>query len=185
MIIGNAIYLGGTPLPSLNNPASTSDILDGKEAIDGQGQKLTGSLVHYEPIYQELVTTVGDANLKDILDSIPVRLKWKISTFRFWATGSTAASAGATSFNNLFATHSMQTYIGREYYVSGNVAPDTTVSGKGAQNLTRIVIATDGRVTLSVGRIMGGNGTKVYFAESPSTIFDNKYVSPYQLWGAS
>lgn len=35
----------GTPLPPLTDPASASDILDGKEAIDGQGQKLTGTLV--------------------------------------------------------------------------------------------------------------------------------------------
>lgn len=33
----------GTPLPPLTDPASASDILDGKEAIDGQGQVLTGT----------------------------------------------------------------------------------------------------------------------------------------------
>ena len=33
------------PLPSLSDPASASDILNGKEAIDGQGQKITGTLV--------------------------------------------------------------------------------------------------------------------------------------------
>lgn len=36
---------GGTPLPSLTDPATASDILDGKEAIDGQGQVLTGTFI--------------------------------------------------------------------------------------------------------------------------------------------
>lgn len=35
----------GTPLPTLTNPAAAGDILLHKEAIDGNGDKLTGSLV--------------------------------------------------------------------------------------------------------------------------------------------
>lgn len=34
----------GTPLPTLTTPAAAGDILSGKEAIDGQGSKLTGRL---------------------------------------------------------------------------------------------------------------------------------------------
>ena len=34
-----------TPLPTLTSPAAAADILAGKEAIDGDGDKLTGSLV--------------------------------------------------------------------------------------------------------------------------------------------
>lgn len=36
---------GGVTLPSLSNPASASDILSGKEAIDGTGNKMTGTIV--------------------------------------------------------------------------------------------------------------------------------------------
>lgn len=35
---------GGVTLPSLTNPASESDILSGKEAIDGSGNKMTGTI---------------------------------------------------------------------------------------------------------------------------------------------
>lgn len=35
---------GGVALPSLANPASASDILSGKEAIDGSGNKITGTI---------------------------------------------------------------------------------------------------------------------------------------------
>ena len=34
---------GGATLPTLSNPASASDILSGKEAIDGNGNKITGT----------------------------------------------------------------------------------------------------------------------------------------------
>ena len=40
----DGIQTGGD-LPELTNPASASDILDGKEAIDGNGDKITGTLV--------------------------------------------------------------------------------------------------------------------------------------------
>jgi hypothetical protein len=35
---------GGVELPELTNPASTSDILNGKEAIDGDGNVITGTI---------------------------------------------------------------------------------------------------------------------------------------------
>lgn len=35
---------GGVILPSLNNPASDADILSGKEAIDGEGNVITGTI---------------------------------------------------------------------------------------------------------------------------------------------
>ena len=35
---------GGVILPSLTNPASESDILSGKEAIDSSGNKITGTI---------------------------------------------------------------------------------------------------------------------------------------------
>lgn len=35
---------GGVTLPELTNPASTSDILSGKEAIDGEGNIITGTI---------------------------------------------------------------------------------------------------------------------------------------------
>ena len=35
---------GGVALPTLNNPAAASDILSGKEAIDGDGNKMTGTI---------------------------------------------------------------------------------------------------------------------------------------------
>ena len=62
----------GTPLPALTDPASASDILDGKEAIDGQGQVLTGTLVPpvdtganglYKAMIEENVTEIVDEGL--------------------------------------------------------------------------------------------------------------------------
>jgi len=41
---GKAGGSGGTVLPTLDNPASATDILSGKEAIDGEGNKITGSI---------------------------------------------------------------------------------------------------------------------------------------------
>lgn len=41
---GKASNSGGTILPTLDNPAAASDILSGKEAIDGSGNKITGSI---------------------------------------------------------------------------------------------------------------------------------------------
>ena len=35
---------GGVELPSLSNPAGAADILSGKEAIDGEGNKITGTI---------------------------------------------------------------------------------------------------------------------------------------------
>ena len=35
---------GGVTLPELSNPASASDILSGKEAINGNGEKITGTI---------------------------------------------------------------------------------------------------------------------------------------------
>ena len=48
MIIGNAIYLGGAPLPELTNPAVAGDIRYGKQSIDGDGEVLTGTIPDYE-----------------------------------------------------------------------------------------------------------------------------------------
>jgi len=62
----------GTPLPALTDPASASDILDGKEAIDGQGQVLTGTLVPpvdtganglYKAMIQGEITSINDSTL--------------------------------------------------------------------------------------------------------------------------
>lgn len=62
----------GTPLPALTDPASASDILDGKEAIDGQGQVLTGTLVPptdtganglYKSMLENNVTEIADSGL--------------------------------------------------------------------------------------------------------------------------
>lgn len=41
---GKAGNPGGVVLPKLNNPASASDILSGKEAINGSGNKITGTI---------------------------------------------------------------------------------------------------------------------------------------------
>jgi len=41
---GKASASGGVTLPTLDNPASASDILSGKEAIDGSGTKITGTI---------------------------------------------------------------------------------------------------------------------------------------------
>ena len=41
---GKAGASGGVVLPTLSNPASTSDILSGKEAINGSGNKITGTI---------------------------------------------------------------------------------------------------------------------------------------------
>lgn len=41
---GKASNSGGVVLPTLNNPASASDILSGKEAINGSGNKITGTI---------------------------------------------------------------------------------------------------------------------------------------------
>lgn len=41
---GKASNPGGVVLPKLNNPASASDILSGKEAINGSGNKITGTI---------------------------------------------------------------------------------------------------------------------------------------------
>ena len=41
---GKASGSGGVVLPTLSNPASTSDILKGKEAINGSGNKITGTI---------------------------------------------------------------------------------------------------------------------------------------------
>ena len=42
--INNLPEAGGINLPELTTPASTSDIMEGKEAIDADGNKLTGTL---------------------------------------------------------------------------------------------------------------------------------------------
>ena len=39
----------GVPLPQLTDPAAADDILAGKEAIDGNGNKISGSLQCYDP----------------------------------------------------------------------------------------------------------------------------------------
>lgn len=41
---GKASGTGGTILPTLSNPATASDILASKEAIDGSGNKITGTI---------------------------------------------------------------------------------------------------------------------------------------------
>ena len=41
---GKASNPGGVTLPTLDNPATGSDILSGKEAIDGSGNKITGNI---------------------------------------------------------------------------------------------------------------------------------------------
>lgn len=41
---GKASNSGGVVLPTLSNPASASDILSGKEAINGSGNKITGTI---------------------------------------------------------------------------------------------------------------------------------------------
>lgn len=48
MIIGNAIYLGGTSLPELTSPAVAGDIRYGKQSIDGDGEVLVGTIPDYE-----------------------------------------------------------------------------------------------------------------------------------------
>jgi hypothetical protein len=41
----------GVVLPTLSNPASASDILMGKDAIDASGEKITGSIETFDGSY--------------------------------------------------------------------------------------------------------------------------------------
>lgn len=76
-VVGNlATAIGtistGTPLPTLTNPAAAGDILLHKEAIDGQGSKLTGTLeicdsISVDEVYQpsQGVASMQVASTKD------------------------------------------------------------------------------------------------------------------------
>ena len=78
MIIGNAIYLGGAPLPELTNPASASDILNGKEVIlpdaNDQPVKVTGT---YEEPY-EWTLAVKSISLQNTSATLPKKSVFNI-----------------------------------------------------------------------------------------------------------
>ncbi|MBQ6808469.1 MAG: hypothetical protein IJP07_04830, partial [Firmicutes bacterium] len=55
---------GGSSLPRLSNPAAASHILQGREAIDGKGNKISGSIISkaaatYVPGFEAQVIPAG------------------------------------------------------------------------------------------------------------------------------
>lgn len=136
---------GGVTLPSLSNPASASDIISGKEAIDGSGNKMTGT-----------IATKTSSNLTVSEATVTVPAGYYASN----ATKSVSTGSAKTP----------ATTITKNPSISIDSAGKITASVSGTQNVTPTVTAgyvssgTAGTVTVS------GSATKQLTTQAAKTI---------------
>jgi hypothetical protein len=142
---GKAAGSGGVTLPELTNPASTSDILSGKEAIDGSGNKITGTIV---------TKTSSNLSASGATVTVPAGY-YKSNATKSVATGSAKTPATTVTKNPTISVSS-----------SGLI----TASVSGTQNVTPTVSAgyvssgTAGTITVS------GSATKQLTTQAAKTI---------------
>jgi hypothetical protein len=142
---GKAGGSGGVTLPTLTNPASTSDILSGKEAIDGEGNKITGT-----------IATKTASNLSASGATVTVPAGYYASN----ATKSVATGSAKTPATTITKNPTI------------SVAPSglITASVSGTQNVTPTVTAgyvssgTAGTITV------GGSATKQLTTQAAKTV---------------
>jgi hypothetical protein len=142
---GKAAGSGGTTLPTLTNPASESDILTGKEAIDGEGNVVTGT-----------IETKTSSNLTVSGSTVTVPAGYYASQ----ATKSVASGSAKTP----------ATTITKNPSISVDANGKITASVSGTQNVTPTVSAgyvssgTAGTITVS------GSATKQLTTQAAKTI---------------
>lgn len=160
---GKASGGGGTILPSLSNPASASDILSGKEAIDGSGNKITGS-----------IATVTQAT-----PSVSIDANGKITATATQSAG--YVSAGTKSGTKQLTTQaaktitpstSSQTAVAKNVYTTGVVTVGAipsnyedvgTETSAYTAKLTSLETAITALETELAGKASGGGGSSEVF----------------------
>lgn len=136
---------GGVTLPELTNPASTSDILSGKEAIDGDGNVITGTIA---------TKTSSDLIASGATVTVPAGY-YASNTSKSVASGSAKTPA---------------TTITKTPTISVNSSGLITAAVSGTQNITPTVSAgyvssgTAGTITVS------GSATKQLTTQAAKTI---------------
>jgi hypothetical protein len=142
---GKASNSGGVILPTLDNPATASDILSGKEAIDESGNKITGS-----------IATKTSSNLTASGATVTV------------PAGYYASNATKTITSG--STKTPATTVTKNPTISVNTSGLITASVSGTQNVTPTVSAgyvssgTAGTITVS------GSATKQLTTQAAKTI---------------
>jgi uncharacterized repeat protein (TIGR02543 family) len=128
---GKASGSDGVTLPTLSNPASTSDILSGKEAIDGSGNKIIGT-----------INTVAQA-----IPSVSIDANGKITASATQSAGyvSAGTKTGTKQLTTKSATtitpsKSPQTAVAKNVYTTGEITvnpiPSNYIVPSGTKDIT-------------------------------------------------
>ena len=137
-LAGKASGSGGIELPELTNPARSSDILSGKEAIDGAGAVITGTIP---------IKTSSDLTASGATVSVPAGY-YASGASKVVASGSASTPATTITKNptisvsssglitaSVSGTQSVTPTVSAGYVSSGS-AGTITVSGSGTKQLT-------------------------------------------------
>lgn len=119
-------------LPTLNNPATAADITSGKQALDGDGNVLTGTFVDM----LQYITTVSFASLADTTGELYLNLpNAKSLSLRYCDIGATkltlVLSDKLTSLNQCFRAGNVDNVT--EIELLGNIGGITKYSGAFSQ----------------------------------------------------
>lgn len=157
---------GGVDLPELSNPGTAADLLSGKELIDGDGNKVTGT-----------IATKTSANLTASGATVTVPAGYYASqATKSVATGSTKTPATTVTKNPTISVNSSglitASVSGTQSvtptvtagYVSSGTAGTITVSGSATKQLTTqaaktITPSTSSQTAVASGRYTTGNIT--------------------------
>lgn len=120
-------------LPALSNPASTSEILEGYQAIDGEGNLLTG-MAAGGVSYETTIVPMGSTSKSQVLNGKPLfALYYEVATssqFAFFNFISNSGSSGygdsrsggtSGSYDENTKTMSFNTNIPSSYFTGGTL----------------------------------------------------------------
>ena len=156
---------GGVTLPTLDNPAAATDILSGKEAIDGSGNKITGTIA---------TKTSGNLTANGATVTVPAGY-YASQASKSVASGSAKTPATTVTKNPTISVNSSglitASVSGTQSvtptvtagYVSSGTAGTITVSGSATKQLTTQAAQTitpgTSNKTIASGRYLTGTQT--------------------------
>ena len=185
--------------PELDNPAAVTDVTLGKEYIDENGQKQTGTFVPIANNMREtvLLTTTSDMTLNEVLAAVEYKCYYKNGFIGLVFEGDnpteTSRSYSFASFANWHT--GTNTYImsraplaTTEAYKSGNVSANTAwASGtyQPAHYLFAIEANTGRIASIDSSALVGGTGTTVTLYEFPIywDVDNKRFVEDLTKWG--
>lgn len=136
---------GGTDLPSLTNPASASDILASKEAIDDSGNKITGTIETFDGSYTCSGESTGGEDVTDETAAYTEKLATLENAITLLESELEGKASGGSQVKTWTGTVGVSRYLGSAQiteikYTDGNLNLKTLSNGLDFSNGDEVTI---------------------------------------------